>query len=192
MITEIGALVGIIKGLADIAKDGGDWLRKPKKENVEAVERLQERVAGIAAQLYQTVALLKTIPAWLRQCDDLLFQPEALPAEEIQRQHTLLHRLISESRYDYCSDAFYRTKYDALPGLTKPMEQFRELLERLEVDHGKIRFDVELQALHKDWFALRTRLRDLKNQAEEIRLRANELHGSLINELESAGAVRAG
>ena len=39
---------------------------------------------------------------------------------------------------------------------------------------------------------LRTRLRDLKNQAEAIRLRANELHGSLINELESAGAVRAG
>ncbi len=111
---------------------------------------------------------------------------------QVQRQHTLLHRLISESRYDYFSDAFYRTKYDALPGLSKPMEQFRELLERLEVDHNKIRFDVELQALHKDWFALRTRLRDLKNQAEAIRLRANELHGSLIDELERAGAVRAG
>lgn len=63
MITEIGTLVSIVKGLSDIAKTGGKLFGKHKKGTAEAVERLQGRVAGIAEQLYETVALLKTIPA---------------------------------------------------------------------------------------------------------------------------------
>lgn len=191
MITEIGALVSIVKGLTEVAKTGSDLFGKRRKETVDAVAKLKERVAGVAAQLFQTVALLKTVPAWLRQCDDLLFQPENLSADGIQQQHVQLARLISESRYDYFSDAFYRTKYDALPGMSEPMDEFRKLLERLESDHNKIRFDITLPALQKDWSALRIRLRDLRKQAEVIRHHANELHGRLIDELERAGAVQS-
>ncbi len=190
MITEIGALVSIVKGLADIAKTGGDFFGKPKKETAKEINRLQGRVAGIAEQLYESVALLKTIPAWLRQAEEVIFQPDDLPIEAIQQHHTRLHRLISDSRYDSFSDAFYRTKYDTLPGLEKPMVSFRELLERLNDEHSKMRFDVPPQALQIDWSKLKSRLRDLYDEAENIRRTANELHGRLIDELKESGSVR--
>lgn len=58
MITEIGALVGIIKTLLDATKTGFDLLGK-KPAAIESVKKTQERLAGIADQLFQSVALLK-------------------------------------------------------------------------------------------------------------------------------------
>ncbi|HEY7182345.1 MAG TPA: hypothetical protein VIC84_13040 [Blastocatellia bacterium] len=191
MITEIGTLVAIVKGLADVAKTGTDLFGKRKQDTLDRVDQLKGRVAGIAEQLYETVSLLKTIPAWLRQCEDVLFRPDNLSADAIQQQHILLHRLISDSRYDSFSDAFYRTKYDALPGLEKPMVTFRDLLERFEKDHSQMRFDVELRPLRTDWAKLKGRLRDLRDQAESIRRTANELHGRLIDELKQSGSVHS-
>ncbi len=161
-----------------------------RKETSESIKKLTARVAGIAEQLYETVALLKTIPTWLRQSEEILSQPDELKLDEIQRYHVVLNRLISDSRYDSFSDAFYRTKYDALPGLEKPMVTFRELLEKLEDEHHKMRFDVPLNALQRDWAKLKNRLRDLSDQAERIRQTANELHGKLIDELKRSGEVQ--
>lgn len=89
------------------------------------------------------------------------------------------------------NDVVYRTKYDALRGLEKPMVTFRELLEKLDHEHRNMRFDVPLNALQTDWIKLKSRLRDLSDQAEFIRWTANELHGQLIDELKQSGAVQA-
>ena len=191
MLTEIGALVSIVKGLFDVAKTGTDLFGAKKKKTVQALETLQARISGLAEQLYETVSLLKTIPVWLRQCGQILGQSIELSADQIKQQQTLLTQLISDSRYDSFSDAFYVTKYDALPGLAKPMSSFRELLERLDDDHRKLRYDVPLQALRTDWATLKARLLDLRNQAEGVMNVSNELHGKLIAELKEAGAVRS-
>jgi len=51
MLTEVGVLVGIVKALVDVAKTGTDLFGKRQKATAESVEKLKERIAGIAEQL---------------------------------------------------------------------------------------------------------------------------------------------
>ena len=187
MITEIGALVAIIKGLTDIAKAGPDLFGKRKKETIAAVASLKGRIGGLSAQLRETVVLLKTIPAWQSECEQILYAPARNSDDETLRAAANLDRLIVHSRYDSFSDAFYKTKFDELPGLGEPMASFRELLERLEEQLKFVRPTNDARALKKEWEPLMLRLKDLFAKAEELRRQANELHGQLISELEAAG-----
>ena len=187
MITEIGALVAIIKGLTDIAKAGPDLFGKRKKEVGDAVANLKGRIGGLAAQLRETVVLLKTIPAWQSECEQIIYTPASSRDDEMLRAASNLDKLIVHSRYDSFSDAFYRTKFDELPGLGKPMAEFRDLLERLEEQLKFVRPTNDVRALKQEWDPLMLRLRDLFGKSEELRRLANELHGQLISELEAAG-----
>ena len=59
MITEVGALVGIVKALLEAAKTGRELFGgSSKKATAESVRKTQERLAGIADQLFR---------AWLYQ-----------------------------------------------------------------------------------------------------------------------------
>jgi len=187
MITEIGALVAIVKGLTDIAKAGPDLFGKRKKETGDAVTNLKGRIGGLAAQLRETVVLLKTIPAWQSECEQILYAPAKSGDDEMLRAAANLNRIIVHSRYDSFSDAFYKTKFDELPGLGEPMASFRDLLERLEEQVKFVRPANDARAFKKEWDPLMLRLRDLFAKAEELRRQANELHGQLISELEAAG-----
>jgi hypothetical protein len=66
MLTEVGLLVSIVKGLVDVAKGGTDLFGKRQKATAEAVDQLKDRIAGLAEQLQQSVALSKMLPIWLK------------------------------------------------------------------------------------------------------------------------------
>ena len=177
-ITEIGALVAIVKALTDIAKAGPDLFGKRKKEAASAIATLKGRIGGLAAQLHETVVLLKTIPSWLADCDQIL--PLSPKAEDhfLQRAVNDLNQLIYDSRWDSFSDAFYKTEFDELPGIGGPMTAFRDFLERLEDQLKHVRPEGDLRAMRKEWESLMLRLRDLRAKAEDLRMVANALHAN--------------
>ncbi|KWK74153.1 hypothetical protein WM15_32385 [Burkholderia ubonensis] len=151
---------------------------------------LKARVAGLAAQLNETATLITYVPTWVRQCDQILYpRVDSSAVDKIQRQMEQLTMLISESRFDYFSGAIFKTKYDFLPGVSEAMDKFRNLLDDVQESQSKVRWDVELPALQKDWSIVEIRLHDLRNEADKIRICANELHGRLIEELRQASIV---
>ena len=68
MITEIGALVTIMKTLLDATKTGMELFGGgARRKAAESVKKAQERLEGIAEQLFQSVALSKMLPIWLKE-----------------------------------------------------------------------------------------------------------------------------
>ena len=85
LIPELGALIAIVKGLLDIAKSGRDLTGNKAKATGESVEKLKDRLAGLADQLESCVMLGKTIPIWLRTCFDIEADVTARSDEDVGR-----------------------------------------------------------------------------------------------------------
>jgi hypothetical protein len=86
MITEFGALVGIPKTLLEAAKSGRDIFGggASKKAIAEAVRKTQDRIAGIAGQLFRSVALSKMLPIWLKEHATVDLYTDALSDDEVR------------------------------------------------------------------------------------------------------------
>lgn len=187
MITEIGALVGIIKTLLDATKTGFDLLGK-KPAAVESVKKTQERLAGIADQLFQSVALLKMLPVWLNQSSDIDFYAKTLTEDDVKLLDSKLRRLIKESNHDYFSATFFQTSFAVLPGVNEGITQFRARLLALEQDlKGITRGDAI--AWRRKWPELKIRLNDLQNEAQKLENLADDIHSKLVTELGDASAA---
>ena len=186
MLTEIGALVSIVKGLVDIAKSGTGLFGSGKKPTPEAVDQLKQRVAGLAEQLRQSVALSKMLPVWLKEHSRFDLFTDALSDDQVRVLDSGLKALISDSIRDHFSSVFFRTSFACLPGIEPAIKSFRERLLVLEQQLNGVP-PGDAQAWRYAWPVLKVRLHDMRIEAVKIENMADEVHSSLVTELAEAG-----
>ena len=186
MIIEIGALVGIVKNLLDLSKTGFDLFgRVSKKRTAEGVKRTQERLAGIAEQLYQSVALSKMLPIWLQEHSRYDLFENTLSNDDVRLLDSGLRTLISDSIHDHFSGTFFRTSFAALPGVEVAIKEFRDRLSALENQLNGIP-PGDATSWRRTWPTLKVRMHDLRSEAVKLNNLADTLHSELIVELREA------
>jgi hypothetical protein len=187
MITEIGALVGILKGLLESTKTGLDLLggASKKKKAAEDVKKTQERLAGIAEQLYQSVALSKMLPIWLKEHSKYDLFENTLSNDEVRLLDGGLRGLILDSIHDHFSGTFFHTSFAALPGVEALINEFRNRLTALENQLNGIP-PGDATAWRRTWPVLKVRMHDLRIEALKLNNLADTLHSKLIVELREA------
>lgn len=188
MLTEIGSLVSIVKALVEIAKSANGFFGGAKKPTPEAVEQLKQRVAGLAEQLHQSVVLSKMLPVWLKEQARFDLFTDRLSDEEVRILDSGLKGLVSDSIHDHFSGVFFRTSFACLPPVESAIKSFRERLLALEQQLNGIP-PGDAQAWRFAWPVLKMRLHDLRIEAVKIDNLADEIHSSLVRELQAAGRL---
>jgi len=85
MITEIGALVAIMKTLLEATQSGKELFSGGgRKRTAESVNKAPQRLDGIAEQLLQSVALSKMLPIWLKEHATVDLFTETLSVEDVK------------------------------------------------------------------------------------------------------------
>jgi hypothetical protein len=186
MITEIGALVVILKDILESSKTGLDLFGVvSKKRTVEGIEKTQERLAGIAEQLYQSVSLSKMLPIWLREHSRYDLYQNILSNDDVKLLDSGLRSLISDSIHDHFSATFFQTSFAALPGAEAAIEEFRDRLSALENQLNGIP-PGDATAWRRTWPILKVRMHDLRVEAVKLNNLADTIHSELIVELREA------
>ena len=190
MITEIGALVGILKSLIDAAKSGRELFSasSSKKSTAEALKKTQDRLAGIADQLFQSVALSKMLPIWLKEHATFDLYTDALTDDEVKLLDSRLRQLISDSIHDHFSGTFFRTSFAVLPGVEVGIKGFRDRLLALETQLNGIP-PGDATSWRRAWPAVKVRMHDLRLEAVKLDNLADEVHASLVRELKDAAGL---
>ena len=187
MLTEVGLLVTIVKGLVDVAKGGADIFGKRQKATVEAVVQLKGRIAGLAEQLQQSVALSKMLPIWLKDHAEVDLFTDKLSDDDVRLLDSKLRRLIHDSIHDHFSGTFFRTNFNCLPGVEAAIKSFRERLLALEQQiNGILPGDAPMWK--RTWPILKLRMHDLRIEAVKVNNLADEVHSTLVQELRNAAA----
>jgi hypothetical protein len=186
MIIEIGALVGIVKNLLDSGKTGLDIFGgNSKKQTASGIKKTQERLAGIAEQLYQSVALSKMLPIWLKEHSRYDLYENTLSNDDVKLLDSGLRALISDSIHDHFSGTFFHTSFAALPGVEAAIKGFRERLGALENQLNGIP-PGDTTSWRRTWPILKVRMLDLRIEAVKLNNLADALHSQLIVELREA------
>jgi gas vesicle protein len=190
MITEVGALVGILKALLEAAKSGRELLGggASKKATAEAVRKTQDRLAGIADQLFQSVALSKMLPIWLKEHATVDLYTDALSDDEVKLLDSRLRQLISDSIHDHFSGTFFRTSFAVLPGVEAGIKGFRDRLLALETQLNGIP-PGDATSWRRAWPIVKVRMHDLRLEAVKLDNLADDVHASLVRELKDAAQL---
>lgn len=186
MLTEIGLLVSIVKGFVDVAKGGSDLFGKRQKATAEAVDQLKSRIAGLAEQLQQSVALSKMLPIWLKDHSEVDLFTDKLSEDDVRLLDSKLRNLIHDSIHDQFSGTFFRTNFNCLPGVEAGIKAFRERLVALEQQINGI-VPGDTTAWKRTWPIIKLRMHDLRMEAVKVNNLADEVHSSLVQELRAAG-----
>jgi hypothetical protein len=186
MITEIGVLVQIVKNLLDSAKAGSEFFGGgAKKQTTAELKKLQERLAGIADQLHQSVALSKMLPIWLKEHARYDLYVNTLSNDEVKLLDRGFRNLISDSIHDHFSGTFFRTSFATLPNVDLKIKDFRDKLNELENQLNGIP-PGDAISWRRAWPILKVRMDDLRKAAVKLDNLADELHSELIIELRKA------
>src|SRR5437867_4238394 len=189
MITEIGALVGIVKTLLEAGKTGWELFGgASKKSTAESVKKTQERLAGIADQLFQSMALSKMLPIWLKEHATVDLYTEDLSDDEVKLLDSRLRQLISDSIHDHFSGTFFRTIFAVLPGVEAGIKTFRDKLLALETQLNGIP-PGDATSWRRAWPIVKMRMQDLRLEAVKLDNVADEVHASLVRELRDAASL---
>jgi len=189
VITEIGALVGIVKALLDSAKTGKDLFGGgQRKVAAEGLKKSQDRLAGIAEQLHQSLSLSKMLPIWLKDQSAVNLWEDTLSDDDVKLLDSKLRDLISDSIHDHFSGTFFQTNFAVLPGVDAGIRDFRQRLLALETQlngmpHG------DAVSWRRSWPIIKVRMHDLRIEAVKLDNLADAIHASLIGELRDAAAV---
>lgn len=192
MLTEIGALVGIVKGLLDVTKAGKSFLAGfGKKEAAsKTVAALQERVDGIAAQIHHCAMLTKMLPDWMRAHSRFDLFQEKLTDEQIRHLDSELRDFIVQSVHDSFSGIIFQTNFDSLPGMEFRMKVFREDLAALDATLNSIQ-QGDFKAWRQSWTVLKFRLGGLRQEALQVGALADKIFLALLQELKDAAKVKS-
>jgi gas vesicle protein len=190
VITEIGALVGILKSLLEAAKSGRELFGSgaSRKATAEAIKKTQDRLAGIADQLFQSVALSKMLPIWLKEHATVDLYTDTLTDDEVKLLDSRLRQLISDSVHDHFSGTFFGTSFAVLPGVDAGIKGFRERLLALEAQLDGIP-PGDATSWRRAWPIVKVRMHDLRLAAVKLDNLADELHASLVRELRDAAGL---
>jgi hypothetical protein len=183
MITEIGALVTIMKTLLEATKSGMELFGGgARKRTAESVKKTQERLEGVAEQLFQSVALSKMLPIWLREHAEVDLYTDTLSDENVKLLDSRLRRLIDDSIHDHFSGTFFRTSFAVLPDVEAGILAFRERLLALEKQLDGIP-PGDATSWRRAWPILKVRMDDLRKEAVKLDNLADDLHAKLVTEL---------
>jgi hypothetical protein len=188
MITEIGALIDIISTLLEASKTGWELFGGSRKATTDSVKKAQERLAGIADQLFQSVALSKMLPIWLKDHATVDLYTEALSDDDVKLLDSKLRSLIGDSIHDHFSGTFFRTNFAVLPGVDAGIKGFRERLLALEAQLNGIP-PGDAVSWRRAWPILKVRMNDLRMEAVKLDNLADDVHSSLVQELRDASSL---
>ena len=187
MLTEIGALVTIVKNLLDGTKTGIDILGRRRSGAQKSVKDLQARISGIAEQLDRCVALSKMLPLWLKDHSEVDLFTEKLSDEDVRLLDSKLRSLIVDSIHDHFSGVFFRMSFGVLPGVDTEMAGFQQRLRALEGQLNGVP-PGDAVAWRRSWSVIKVRMSDLRQEAGKIDNLAEQIHAQLIKELRDASA----
>ena len=189
MIIEIGALVTIIKSLLEASKTGQELFGgASRRATVKSIEKTQERLAGIADQLFQSVALSKMLPIWLKEHAAVDLYTDTLSDDDVKLVDTRLRQLISDSIHDHFSATFFRTNFAVLPGVGVGIKSFGDRLLALETQLNGIP-PGNTTAWRLAWPIVKIRMNDLRLEAVKLDNLADEIHTSLVREIKDAATL---
>lgn len=183
MITEIGALVTIMKTLLEATKSGKELFGGgARKRTAESVKEAQQRLDGVAEQLFQCVALSKMLPVWLKEHATVDLFTDTLSNDDVKLLDSNLRGLISQSIHDHFSGTFFRTSFAILPNVEAGILAFRERLLALEKQLDGIP-PGDATSWRRAWPILKMRMTDLRIEAVKLDNLADALHARLVTEL---------
>jgi hypothetical protein len=158
----------------------------------QSVKKTQDRLAGIADQLFQSVALSKMLPIWLKEHATVDLYTDALSDDEVKLLDSKLRQLIADSIHDHFSGTFFRTSFAVLPGVEAGIKSFRDSLLALENQLNGIP-PGDAVSWRRAWPIVKVRMHDLRLEAIKLDNLADSLHASLVSELREAASIsRAG
>lgn len=188
MLTEIGALVAIVKGLVDITKGGADLFGKRHKATGETIVQLKERIEGIAEQLHRSVVLSRMLPIWLKDHARVDLYTDKLTAADVKLLDAELRQLIFDSINDHFAGTLFGTSFACLPEVEQSMKEFGDRLRALEQQLNGIP-PGDADAWKRTWPVVKVRMHDLRVEALRLSHLADKVHTDLINELRDASAA---
>jgi hypothetical protein len=189
MITEIGALVTIVKDLLSAVKNGRDLFGGgSKKATMDTLVKTQQRLEGISEQLHHSVALTKMLPIWLREYQAVDLYVTSPTNEEVKLLDSRLRALIGDSIHDHFSGTFFHLNFAVLPNVDSGIRSFRERLLALEAQLNGIP-PGDAVSWRRAWPTLKVRLHDLRVEVEKISKTAEDVFVALLSELRDASAI---
>ena len=188
MLTEIGALVAIVKNLLEGTKTGIDIFGR-RGDAQKTVKDLQARVSGIAEQLDRCVSLSKMLPLWLKDHSEVNLFTEKLSDEDVRLLDSKLRDLIGDSIHDHFSGVFFRMSFGVLPGIDTAMADFQQRLLALEVQLNGVPAG-DAVAWRRSWRVIKVRMSDLRQEAVKIDNLAEQIHAQLVKELRDASSAQ--
>ena len=190
MITEVGALVSIIKNLLDSTKTGRElWGVGNKKLTIDSITKTQGRLSGISEQMFQSMALYKMMPIWLKEHAQFDLFDNTLSNEDVTKLDTKLRGLIFDSNHDHFKATFFHTSFSVLPGVDDGIKQFGDKLKALEDQLNGIPAG-DATSWRRTWPILKMRMHDLRVEAVNLMVRVDEIQTALIMELRDAAGAR--
>ncbi|HEV7879091.1 hypothetical protein [Bradyrhizobium sp.] len=188
MITEIGALVSILKNLLDVGKASSGLFKRNSGEQEKAIAKLRERFEGLAEQLQRCMQLDRLIPVWEKRLE--FFEPYLLKGRieigEATHLESELRDLIRGAATDFFSGAFFYTQYDIVPEVHAAITELRSVIEK--IDHEITHIPATGWSAH--WPQLAGRLRDLKNATYKVERALESSLAALFKELHDAAKQR--
>lgn len=188
MLTEVGALVGVVKGLFDLTKSGMDLFGRRGEAARVPIQKLQERMSGLAEQLERSVMLSKMLPIWLKEHASVDLYEDKLSNEDVRLLDSRLRSLISDSIHDHFSGVFFRTSFAVLPGVDSAMKAFQSSLTALEQQLNGIP-PGDAVSWRRAWPLIKLRMNDLRIEAVKIDNLAEHVHAQLITEIRDAASA---
>jgi hypothetical protein len=192
---DVGSLVAISKTVLESFKLVKDLLGGAKGREAEQaqavvaglrthIDKFQERLEGLAIQLQQSERLTRMIPAWEAYANniDISRDVASLSDDDAQKIHVNMRNLIESSIRDQFSGTFFRTDFDALPGMKTRLDIFRDHLNNLDRTVSTIPAG-SLPAFKALWPTLCSEFNNLRNSGYQVRRLAEDTQGQLIDEL---------
>ena len=154
------------------------------------MKKTQERLAGIAHQLFQSVALSKMLPIWLKEHATVDLYTDALTDDEVKLLDSKLRELVWDSIHDHFSGTFFRTSFAVLPGVEAGIKGFRDRLVALE---GQLNGIPPGDAIswRRAWPIVKVRMNDLRLEAEKLDTLADDVHAALYLNCARLRALRS-
>lgn len=188
---DIGSLVTISKTFLDsfvvlkgLLPSRGSSAEVAVTAMRDTIDQFQTRLEGLAIQLQQSERLTRMIPAWEAYATEVTPVADITTVSDVeaQRIHVALRNLIESSIRDQFSGTFFRSQFDALPGLESQLTVFRAHLNNLDRTVSAIPAG-NLAAFRALWPSLSIQFNELRNSGYSVRRLAEEIHARLIDEL---------
>lgn len=185
MITEIGALVKIVKDLVD-ASNGARGFLGSGKLDPKLLSDLRRRISGLSDQIWACAQLGTQLPEWRRLLSEVDHRANKLNAADAAEVERRLDQIVHSARSDQFSGVFYSHIYKGMPKIEEKLSIFKAEIDSLYALVTNTPTG-DAAAWSKQWPQLKTRLQQLHRTTSDVGLAQQATMADLIKELHNAG-----